>query len=234
LKVMFLNPAFGRGFCKSARWFAKSRGRVQRHPDYLCTAIAVLEREGHNCRFVDGAAKELSIDETKAEIQAFKPDMVVIQATTPSIYSDIEYARMCKETLGKSCLTVMVGAHVSAEPTDTLLKAAGALDVVARGEYDFTLREVAEGSDLGEIEGISYFADGAVIHNPDRPFIQNLDELPFPAWHHINPYDYHDAGSSTPSSRSWEGGDAMGVAPSASSHRSCTGGATEQGRRSWL
>jgi radical SAM superfamily enzyme YgiQ (UPF0313 family) len=92
----------------------------------------------------------------------------------------------------------MVGAHVSAEPTDTLLKAAGALDVVARGEYDFTLREIAAGSDLGEIEGISYFADGAVIHNPDRPFIQNLDELPFPAWHHINPYDYHDAGKLYP------------------------------------
>ncbi len=99
MKVLFLNPAFGHGFCKSARWFAKSRGRVQRHPDYLCQAIAVLEEAGQECRFIDGAAKDMSLEETRAEVEAFPPEMVVIQATTPSIYADLGYARMCKETL---------------------------------------------------------------------------------------------------------------------------------------
>ena len=70
MKVLFLNPAFGHGFCKSARWFAKSRGRVQRHPDYLCQAIAVLEEAGHECRFIDGAARDLSPEETLASVVA--------------------------------------------------------------------------------------------------------------------------------------------------------------------
>ncbi len=198
MKVLFLNPAFGHGFCKSARWFAKSRGRVQRHPDYLCQAIAVLEEAGHNCRFIDGAAKDMSLEETQAEVEAFRPEMVVIQATTPSIYSDLGYARMCKDTLSNDCLTVMVGAHISAEPDDTLQKSDGSLDVVARGEYDYTLQDMADGLSLEDITGISYITNGKVIHNPSRPLIDNLDELPFPAWHHIDPYHYPDAGKLYP------------------------------------
>ena len=198
MKVLLLNPAYGHGFCKSARWFAKSRGRVQRHPDYLCQAIAVLEEAGHECRFIDGAAKDLSLEETRGEVEAFRPQVVVIQATTPSIYSDLGYARMCKEAVGDGCLTVAVGAHVSAEAEDTLRKSGGFLDVVARGEYDYTLRDVADGLPREEILGISYATGESVIHNPARPLIEDLDQLPFPAWQHIDPYDYPDAGKLYP------------------------------------
>jgi anaerobic magnesium-protoporphyrin IX monomethyl ester cyclase len=198
MRALFLNPAFGQGFCKSARWFARSRGRVQRHPDYMCQAIAVLEEAGHTCRFIDGAAKGVSLEATQAEVSAFRPDMVVIQATTPSIYSDLGYARMCKETLGDGCITALVGAHASAEPDDTFERAGGCLDVIARGEYDYTLRDLAAGIDMEEVAGISYVVNGNVAHNPVRPLIENLDELPFPAWHHIDPYDYPDAGKLYP------------------------------------
>jgi len=198
MRVMFLNPAFGSNFCKSARWFAKSRGRVQRHPDYLCQAIAVLEKAGHQCRLIDGAAKNLSLEATRAEIEVFQPDMVVIQTTTPSIYSDISYAKMCRQALGKNCLTVAVGPHVTAEPDDTLVKSDGFLDVAVRGEYDYTLRDLAAGVCLRDLPGITYQTDGEIIHNKDRLFIEDLDELPFPAWGHIDPFDYPDAGKLFP------------------------------------
>ncbi|MCX5667246.1 MAG: radical SAM protein [Candidatus Omnitrophica bacterium] len=197
MKIFILNPAYGKDFCKSARWFCRSRGRVQRHPDYLCEAIAVLEKEGHECRFIDGAAKNISRDQTAGLLKGFRPDMVVIQATTPSIYSDLEYARLAKETLGEECLTVMVGAHVSAEPDDTLKK-CNELDIAARREYDYTLKDIASGKAFAAIEGISYRNYDKIAHNPDRAFIDDLDALPFPAWHHIDPYDYHDAGKLYP------------------------------------
>lgn len=198
MKVMYLNPAFGKDFCKSARWFAKSRGRVQRHPDYLCQSIAVLDAAGHECMFIDGAAKNVSLDDTRKEVESFKPDLVVVQATTPSIYSDLYYARMCKETLGDNSLTAVVGAHASAEPDDTIIKSRGFLDVVVRGEYDYTLKDLASGKELKDIPGISYKSKGKVMHNDDRTFIEDMDRLPFPAWHHINPYDYPDAGKLFP------------------------------------
>jgi radical SAM superfamily enzyme YgiQ (UPF0313 family) len=195
---MFLNPAYGRFFCKSARWFARSRGRVQRHPDYLCQALAVLEEAGHRCALVDAAALNLGLRETLARVQEFRPQMVVIQATTPTILSDLEHARGCKEVLGGECLTVMVGAHPSAEPEDTLRRGAGALDLVARGEYDYTLRDLAAGMDPAGVAGVSRLVEGEVVHNPDRPFIEDLDALPFPAWHHIDPRHYPDAGKLYP------------------------------------
>ncbi len=59
MRVAILNPMFGRDFTKSARWFARSRGRVQRHPDYLAYCAGVVEAAGHNILFVDNQAKNL-------------------------------------------------------------------------------------------------------------------------------------------------------------------------------
>jgi anaerobic magnesium-protoporphyrin IX monomethyl ester cyclase len=198
MKVLVLNPAYGRDFVKSARWFARSRGRVQRHPDYLCQATAVLEQAGHRCVLVDGAARNLDMTATRDIVDDFQPEMVVIQATTPSIYSDISYAKTCKEIVGKHCLTVLVGSHVSAEPRSTLEIAREAVDVVTSREYDFTLLDLAEGTPLSQVKGIGYRADGSVVVNAPREFIKDLDSLPYPAWHHVDPRGYHDFGKLYP------------------------------------
>src|SRR3989338_102694 len=168
MKILFLNPSYGKGFCKTSRWFAKSRAREQRHPDYICTAIAVLEKDGHVCKFIDGAARDISFSETREVFNNLRPDMAVINATTPSLDSDLTYTKMCKEESGGRVITIMIGAHVSAEPEDTLWRGRGFLDGVARREYDYILRELARGKKLSEVEGISYFNDGSVVHNHDR------------------------------------------------------------------
>ena len=100
MRVAILNPMFGKDFTKSARWFARSRGRVQRHPDYLAYGAACVEKAGHEILFVDNQAKNLSSEEFLPELKRFKPDMVVCQTSTPSIYSDIESARMFKQATG--------------------------------------------------------------------------------------------------------------------------------------
>jgi radical SAM superfamily enzyme YgiQ (UPF0313 family) len=50
---------------------------------------------------------------------------------------------------------------------------------VARQEFDYTVKELAEGMPLEQIKGLSYKQNGMVVHNPDRPFIDELDHLPF-------------------------------------------------------
>ncbi|MBU0492249.1 MAG: B12-binding domain-containing radical SAM protein [Chloroflexi bacterium] len=191
MRVLILNPAYGPDFVKSARWYAKSRGRVQRHPDYLAVATAVLEQAGHTCKLVDCAAKNIFMPQAEQIAREFQPDMVVLQATTPSIDSDLAHAAMCKEA-APGCVTVAVGAHASAVPDDTLARGAGALDVVARGEYDYTLRDLAAGTAWPDVLGISYWENGTVHHTDARPLL-DVNELPFPAWQHIDPYDYPDA-----------------------------------------
>lgn len=190
MRVAILNPMFGKDFTKSARWFARSRGRVQRHPDYLAMAAAVVEAAGHELMFVDSQAKNLSTEELLPRLKSFAPEMIVYQTSTPSIDADIASARLCKEHIG--ALNVLVGPHVTSESEDVFATADGAVDVCCIGEYDYTLRELAGGAALKDVAGIAWRDNGEYKRNPDRPYIEDLDELPFPAWHHLDINDYWD------------------------------------------
>jgi radical SAM superfamily enzyme YgiQ (UPF0313 family) len=202
--VFILNPPVVKGFCRSARWAARSRGRVQRHPDGLLTAVAVLEKAGFRVEFLDGPAMNLDRQEVAQRLRTAAPSLVVIHTTTPSIDSDLEYAALTKEML-PGCRTVVVGPHVTAEPEDTLSRGEGTVDVVVGGEYDYTLRDLAglvgSGSDnggLSRIQGISYRdGEGRLTHTSARPAL-DVNELPFPAWRWINPRWYRDAGKRFP------------------------------------
>ena len=202
--VFVLNPPVVNGFCRSARWAARSRGRVQRHPDWLLTAVAVLEKAGFTVDFLDGAAMNLDREDVSLALRKSAPGLLVVHTTTPSIDSDLGYAALSKELL-PGCRTVAVGPHVTAEPEDTLTRAQGGLDVVVRGEYDFTLRDLAglapsqwTGKGLSTIEGISYLdGEGLTVHTPARPFL-DVTQLPFPSWKHVDPRWYRDAGKRFP------------------------------------
>lgn len=195
MKIFYLNPSYGKDFVRSARWAAKSRGRVQRHPEQALIHIAVLENAGHECKFLDAAAMNMSEEETANEIKTFMPDIIIIHTTTPSIYNDIKYAKISKEICNPK--TVLVGAHASAEPYDSLLKSEGAVDFVVIGEPDYTLRDICSGAERESILGIGYIKDGKYIENDKRPPL-NVNELPFPSWKHIDPKFYHDAGKLYP------------------------------------
>jgi len=202
--VFVLNPPVVRDFCRSARWAAKSRGRVQRHPDWLLTAVAVLEKAGFEVDFLDGAAMNLEREQVASALKRGRPGLLVLHTTTPSIDSDLSYASLTKELLS-DCRTVVVGPHVTAESENTIKRADGALDAVVRGEYDHTLRELAEltSSDwqiprLSKVLGISYLDhEGKAVHTAARDYV-DVNELPFPAWKHIDPRWYRDAGKRFP------------------------------------
>ena len=117
MKISILNPSYGDNFVRVARWSAKSRGRVQRHPEYLLIAAQILLDQGHEVQFLEAAAQNLSPEESLKIIADFHPQLLVIHATTPSIYSDIEQARAIKHSTG--CKIAFVGQHATAEPDNT-------------------------------------------------------------------------------------------------------------------
>ncbi len=190
MRVAILNPMFGKDFTKSARWFARSRGRVQRHPDYLAYAAAVVEQAGHELLFVDCQAKNVPSQDFVDDLKKFRPDMVVCQTSTPSIYEDIASTRMFKNATG--AMTVLVGSHSSAVPDEVLREAAGAVDACAIGEFDYTLRDLANGTALKDCKGLAWWDNGTIRRTPDRAYIEDLDSMPFPAWHHLDISDYRD------------------------------------------
>ncbi|MBI5014205.1 MAG: radical SAM protein [Deltaproteobacteria bacterium] len=201
MRILALNPPFVPGFCRSARWAAKSRGRVQRHPDWFLIAVAVLERAGHEVRFVDGAALDLAAEVVDREALAFRPDLAVLHTTTPSIYSDLGHARRLKEKTGTRL--VLIGPHPTALPDDTLRLAGDGVDALALGEFDETLLELADLSRwddvaLRSVAGLAFRNGSGEVERTAPRAPVDVNALPFPAWHHIQPEWYPDAGKRFP------------------------------------
>lgn len=131
-------------------------------------------------------------------IRAENPDFIGITAMTTKFGSVIQTARQCKRLL-PNVPVIVGGAHASTMPDLTL--AIPEVDVVVRGEAEETLPDLLNhlhsGADLKGVLGISYRDGGSIRHNPDRPYVQNLDALPLPdrsALMHPQNYSSEDMG----------------------------------------
>lgn len=182
MKILALNPPFHAGYSRSQRSPAVIKSGVMYYPIWLSYATGVLEQDGFEVRLVDAPADGLDLEAVLQIVDEFKPRLLVIDCSTPSIHNDVEVAEAIKAHL-PGIFVLIVGPHVSALPEESL-KMSQAINAVARGEYDFTVRDVARwldgGGDIASISGISYLAqDNSVVHNIDRPLIRDLDQLPF-------------------------------------------------------
>ena len=114
----------------------------------------------------------------------FGPDMVGISFMTANSTSGYYLAEMLK-SYNPKLPVIAGGTHPTLLPEEPLKKAP--FDYVIRGEGEETIVElintIKNKKDISKVPGISYLKDGKIIHNPNRPFIQNLDKLPFPAFH---------------------------------------------------
>ncbi|MBI5050408.1 MAG: radical SAM protein, partial [Nitrospirae bacterium] len=79
----------------------------------------------------------------------------------------------------------IIGGHGPAPEAEFFLKKTGA-DLVVISEGEKTALEVIDTLEgrksMAEVNGIAYIKNGKFIKTPERPLIQNLDEIPFPAY----------------------------------------------------
>lgn len=194
MNILMLNPPFHPNFSRSSRSPAVSKSGTLYYPIWLAYATGLLEKNGFNVKLIDAPAGNLHIDDVMKIIEDFKPELVVVDTSTPSIINDVEVIDAIKENY--DCFLVAVGTHVSAL-ADESMQMSQNIDAIARREYDYTVLELAkslgDGSDLKNIDGLTFRENGEVVHNPDRELIQDLDELPFASEvykKHLNIEDY--------------------------------------------
>lgn len=193
MKALVINTPFIPDYCRCQRWPARTRGRALRPPDWLCYSAAVLEKAGVDVELYDFVANRWDKPRLAKLVKEKAPDFVVLDSTTPSIYSDIECAQICKEA--SNAKVIMVGPHATALPEETLNLAKGSVDVIALGEFDYMVRDtILNWEELESVEGICYLSDGKIKFTAERPLIEDLDNLPFPSWKHIDIMQYFDAG----------------------------------------
>ncbi len=219
MNILCLNPPFkteyGR-FSRTSRSPAITKSGTIYYPIWLCYVAGVLEVAGHSVRVIDSCAYGYDLEKTLPLVAEFKPDMAVLDTSTPSIYSDVRAGEEIKKIF-PTCCVVLMGTHPSALPEETL-KLNRAIDAVAVGEADYTIRELAQklsGADrsriqtdatyrdniLSTVDGLAYRNIEPVRLNKKRDFIQNLDDLPFVSHvykKHLDPGKYFFAASDYP------------------------------------
>ena len=176
MRTLFLHPPSFDGFDggAGARYQAKREVRSFWYPTWLAQPAAMVE----GSRLLDAPADGLGMQDVLALAPQY--DLVIMHTSSPSFPKDARVAELLKAENPRLVIG-MVGAKVAVDPEGSLA-ASPAIDFVAREEFDYTCKEVAEGRPLAEIKGLSYrSADGAIRHNEARPLIADMDELPWVA-----------------------------------------------------
>lgn len=147
---------------------------------YLAPHVTKL---GLSVSIIDRIVGEINEAELRRILLEAKPRYVGIKCLSFAANLSFDTARIVKEVL-PGCIVIFGGHHVTALPKETLQNRW--VDIIVRGEGEYTIAELVDALEkklpLDGIRGIGFKVDGRLVMNEDRPFIQNLDDLPLPAY----------------------------------------------------
>jgi hopanoid biosynthesis associated radical SAM protein HpnJ len=172
LKTLFLNPPSFENFDGGAgsRWPATREIESYWYPVWLAYPAGMLE----GARLLDAPSHYVSAEETINIAKGY--EFLVLYTSTPGFPGDIQLVERIKDA-NPSIKIAFVGPHVTVKPEQSLREGT-AIDFVVRKEFDYAVKEFAEGKAFEDILGISYRENGGVAHTADRPQLQDLDSLP--------------------------------------------------------
>jgi radical SAM superfamily enzyme YgiQ (UPF0313 family) len=145
--------------------------------------IASVLRQSHEVKIIDSNILNYTIGDVEEELRSFSPDIVGITSVTPSIYEAYKVAETAKK-VREDCTVVLGGPHATFMPRQTMEECKN-IDIIVRGEGEETTRELIEniekGASLNEVKGITFREKNEIIDAEPRPFIKNIDDIPFPS-----------------------------------------------------
>jgi hopanoid biosynthesis associated radical SAM protein HpnJ len=174
MRTLFLQAPSYDGFDGGAgsRYQARREIRSFWYPTWLAQPAALVE----GSKLIDAPPQRLCLADIAPLAHDY--DLAVLHTSAPSFASDVKAVEALK-AVNPALKAGMIGAKVAVNPEGSL-KAAAAIDFVARNEFDFTVKEIAEGRAWGRIAGLSYRnAEGRIVHNEARPILEDMDALPF-------------------------------------------------------
>lgn len=179
MKVLFIEPP-------KDIWFVM--GEYLPPPYGIIQLGAYLEKkaEGVEVEVLDCNAEHVDWKDMEKRIESSNPDIVASSSlATCNTYVVVRTLETAKK-VNSDIITVAGGQHFTATSQKSL-EEYPEIDVVVRGEGERTLTEFVKNASnkraLPKIEGISFRHGGNIVHNPARPLIENLDELPYPGYH---------------------------------------------------
>lgn len=205
MKTVICNPPWLTkdriGFRSNVRWpftvplsVFRAKGSASYHfPIYQAYLAALMMREGLEIGVIDATLDLLDIPAFIRRLRDEKADLCVVETSTPSLPFDLRTMRAVKEELGIP--VIAIGPHTTIHHREALAEHL-CIDYIVRGEYEATVTELVkrlrDGGDPRGVRGVSYRRDGAVVANEDRPPLDDLDRLPWPARDLYRWEQYHE------------------------------------------
>lgn len=160
-------------------------------PLILAYIAAISEKEGHNVIIIDAEAENLSIKDIIKRLTDFKVDLIGITATTAFFNTAQKVAKAIKNEMPHVPIAIG-GHHVTAVKEKAFFPY---FDYVFIGEAEISwvelLRKLEKKEDVTTIKGILFRKNNEVIYNGPSIRLEDVNSLPFPARHLLNPKLYN-------------------------------------------
>jgi len=177
-KVMLLSPPYidlyGQLSNAAGKYFPLGLGYI----------ASFLRRYGnHDVQIFEPEAQFLTYRDLEILIREYQPDVVGLTCSTPNYFRAIKLATIARAN--SHAKIIIGGVHASAIPEFIIKQHDDLIDCVVIGEGEQTMLEVVNAyennNNLNGITGILYRDQTETVRTADRPFIENMDSLPFPA-----------------------------------------------------
>jgi hopanoid biosynthesis associated radical SAM protein HpnJ len=174
MRTLFLQAPSYAGFDGGAgsRYQARREIKSYWYPTWLAQLAALVP----DSKLIDAPPHGISLAQIVRDARNY--DLAVLHTSTPSFAFDTKCLEALKAA-NPDLKAGFVGAKVAVEPRGSL-EMSKAIDFVAGNEFDFTIKEIADGHDWSKISGLSYRDERGVIrHNSPRVVLEDMDQLPF-------------------------------------------------------
>lgn len=201
MKVLLIRPPYSAD--------TRSLAKLADFPLGLAYIAAVLENEGHEVGVIDalieGFDQEsqlgkhlirygLSDEELKKRIKEFSPHLVGVSCLFSTQADNAHNVCKIVKEVNKDIITVMGGSHPSVMREEILRDENVDFVVIGEGEYTMRdlLKKLEDKVDLLSLDGLAFKRGDEIVLNPKTKFIENLDELPWPARRYFPMEKYFD------------------------------------------
>lgn len=174
MKVLLVDPP--RKFWKTFMFHTASMG--------LASLAGYLRYKKHKVSIADLYGLDSSWKTLEETVRRVKPQVAGITCTVVATSYDAIFCAMLIKMIDPAIKVIGGGFMFTTIPEDFLK--SGVFDYIVSGEGEITFGELLEsiekGTDPSQIKGIVYEKDGKYVKTPIRPHIENLNDLPMPAW----------------------------------------------------
>jgi len=142
---------------------------------------AVLEKNGVSVKIIDPVPERLGLPQAVEKAASLNPRVVGLTCLTSYRYDTFALANALKAR--KNDWKIVVGGPHVTFLDEAVLRRIPAIDCVVRGEGELALLEYLSADSPEKVAGLTFRRSGEIVRTPDRNPIENLDALPFPAYH---------------------------------------------------